>query len=143
MIYDRFREKVYADFTEFKEYMLGDCPKEQVYQLAEEITFREAFAFFVLYGDSLEVNVTPENCKILITRFGKRILRALYTYWAESDFFGLDSDELYKMLNAFCDRLKAEKNYFDFVKMDRCFSESYKEAYNSIFCYNSGVKNEG
>ena len=45
LIYERFREKVYDDFTEFKEYMLGNCPKEQVYNLAEEITFREALAF--------------------------------------------------------------------------------------------------
>ena len=58
LIYERFREKVYDDFTEFKEYMLGSCPKEQVYKLAEEITFREALAFFILTGTYLEENMS-------------------------------------------------------------------------------------
>ena len=135
MVYERFREKVYEDFSEFKDYMLGTCPKEQVYQFAEEITVREAFAFFILTGTYLEENVKVENCKILVARFGKRVLRALYTYWNESDFFGLGVDELFTMLNAFCERLKAEKHYYDFLKIERCFTESYETAYNSIYSF--------
>lgn len=142
LIYERFREKIYDDFTEFKEYMLGNCPKEQVYTLAEEITFREALAFFILTGTYLEENVTAENCKILTARFGKRILRALYTYWNESDFFSLGVDELFTMVNAFCERLKAEKHYYDFIKIDRCFTEGYEKALSSIFMYGSVENNE-
>ena len=141
LIYERFREKVYDDFTEFKEYMLGSCPKEQVYKLAEEITFREALAFFILTGTYLEENMSAENCKILTARFGKRILRTLYTYWNESDFFSLGCDELFTMANAFCERLIAEKHYYDFIKIDRCFTEGYEKALSSIFLYEKEINN--
>lgn len=143
MIYEKFREKIYDDFSEFKEYMLGNCPKDKVYKLAEEITFRETVAFFMLTGTYLEENLTADKCQILITRFGKRILKVLYTYWTESDFFSFGCDDLFTMVNAFCERLKAEKHYYDFIKIDKCFTEGYEKALSSIFLYekelNSGT----
>lgn len=143
LIYEKFREKVYNDFTEFKEFVLSDiCTKETIYRFAEEISFREALTFWVLTADHLEREVSAENCKILNTRFGNRILRTLYTYWNESDFFGLGFEELSTMINAFCDRLKAEKHYFDYVKVDKCYSTTYAEAYKSIFGYGEAEEEE-
>lgn len=142
LLYQKFREKVYADFTEFKEFALSeDCDKENLYRLAEEICFRENLCFFVVTSDYLETNLTAENCKLLSTRFGNRILKTLYTFWNESDFTDFGCDGLFKMINYFCDRLKSEKNYYDYVKIDRCYSTSYAEAYKQLFSLNSEVNN--
>lgn len=134
LIYERFRNKIYEDYSEFKECMLsGDFDVEIVYNKAEEITFRECLSCFALMGTRLEESVSAENCKTLINRFGNRILKTLYTRWVESDFDSLGFDELSTMINSFCDRLKAEKNYYDFVKLDKSYSTSYKEAFNLIY----------
>lgn len=137
LIYEKFREKIYTDFSDFKEFIMSDvCSKETTYRFAEEITFREALTFYILTGTYLEEKISAENCKLLNTRFGNRILKTLYTYWNESDFFSLGIEELSTMINAFCDRLKAEKHYFDYVKIDKCYSMSYIEAYKSIYSDN-------
>lgn len=134
LVYEKFREKIYADFSEFKEFVLSDlCNKETIYRFAEEITFREALTFYILTGTYLEENISAENCKILNSRFGNRILKTLYTYWNESDFFGLGIEELSTMINAVCERLKSEKHYLDYVKIDKCYSMSYAEAFKELF----------
>jgi nicotinamide riboside kinase len=134
LIYERVRNKIYEHYSEFKECMLsGDLDVEIVYNKAEEITFRETLTFFVITSNYLEVHMPAENCKILINRFGNRILKTLYTRWVESDFDSLGIDELSTMINSFCDRLKAEKNYYDFVKLDQSYSTSYKEAFDLIY----------
>lgn len=134
LIYERFRDKVYQDFTDFKDFISADfCTKEIVYQFAEEITFRESLGFWIFNGTYLEENVSAENCRLLNANFGNRILRTLYTYWTESDFTGFGLEELTKMMNVVCDRIKAEKHYFDYVKIDKCYSMSYVEAYKSVY----------